>query len=121
MVQFTGGLTVVARRTVISESSRSPGANYSIGGLMSGNNLTDVDGTLSAAGITITAPGLSGSAKALGNELGLLTPGGQLLHNALANSGLSATKHIALAHSTPATGDVKSPSPLPHRAATPFS
>ena len=85
------------------------------------NNLTDVDGTLSAAGITITAPGLSGSAKALGNELGLLTPGGQLLHNALANSGLSATRHIALAHSTPATGDVKSPSPLPHRAATPFS
>ena len=74
---------------------------------MAGNNLTDVGGKLAAAGIKITAPGLSGSAEYLGNELKLRTPGGQLFHNALANSGLSATAHIALGHSTPATGQVK--------------
>jgi hypothetical protein len=71
------------------------------------NNLTDVDGKLAAAGITINAPGLSGSAESLGPKLTLSTPGGQLLHNALANSGLSATTHIALGHSTPAAGPMK--------------
>lgn len=80
---------------------------------MAGNNLTDVDGKLAAAGITITAPGLSGSAESLGPELKLLTPGGQLFHNALANSGLSATTHIALGHSTAATGPVTISVPAP--------
>jgi hypothetical protein len=80
---------------------------------VAGNNLTDVDGKLAAAGITITAPGLSGSAESLGNEFKLRTPGGQLLHNALANSGLSATTHIALGHSTPATGTVTISVPAP--------
>jgi len=70
------------------------------------NKLTDVDGKLAAAGITITAPGLRGSAEYLGDELKLRTPGGQLFHNALANSGMSATSHIALGHATPATGKV---------------
>jgi pimeloyl-ACP methyl ester carboxylesterase len=70
------------------------------------NNLTDVGGKLAKAGITITAPGLSGSAELLGPDLQLRTPGGQLFHNALANSGLSATTHIALGHSTPATDQV---------------
>ena len=74
---------------------------------MAENNLIDVDGKLAAAGIKITAPGLSGSAEYLGDELKVRTPGGQLFHNALANSGLSATTHIALGHSTPATGQVK--------------
>ncbi len=73
---------------------------------MAGNNLTDVEGKLAAVGITIAAPGLSGSAELLGDKLKLRTPGGQLFHNALANSGLSATTHIALGHSTPATGPV---------------
>ena len=80
---------------------------------MAGNNLTDVDGKLAAAGITITAPGLSGTAESLGPELKLRTPGAQLLHNALANSGLSATTHIALGHSTPATGPVTISVPAP--------
>lgn len=80
---------------------------------MAGNNLTDVDGKLAAAGITITAPGLSGSAESLGPELKLPTPGGQLLHNALANSGLSARTHIALGHSTAATGPVTISVPAP--------
>ncbi len=74
---------------------------------MAGNNLTDVGGKLNAARIKITAPGLNGSAELLGDKLELRTPGGQLFHNALANSGLSATWHIALEHSTPATGLVK--------------
>lgn len=80
---------------------------------MTENNLTDVDGKLAAAGITITAPGLSGSAEYLGDELTLRTPGGQLFHHALANSGLSAGTHIALGHSTPATGQVKISVPAP--------
>src|SRR5215471_132359 len=78
---------------------------------MSGNQLNDVDGTLSKAGITITAPGVAGSAKSLGKELKLHTPGGELLHSTLANSGLSATAHIALTHSTPPTGDVQISAP----------
>jgi hypothetical protein len=73
---------------------------------VTGNNVTDVGGKLAAAGIKITAPGLSGSAESLGKELTLRTPGVQLLHRALENSGLSATTHIALGHSTPATGPV---------------
>ena len=73
---------------------------------MTGNDLTDVGGKLAAAGITITAPGLSGSAELLGDKLTLRTPGGQLFHNALANSGLSATTHVALGHSTAATDSV---------------
>ena len=73
---------------------------------MTDNDLTDVDGKLAAAGITITAPGLSGSAELLGDKLTLRTPGSQLFHNALANSGLSATAHIALGHSTAATDSV---------------
>ena len=80
---------------------------------MAGNNLTDVDGKLAAADIKITAPGVSGSAESLGPELKLRTPGGQLLHNALANSGLSATTHIALGQSTPATGPVTISVPTP--------
>jgi hypothetical protein len=80
---------------------------------VAGNNLTDIDGKLAAAGITITAPGLSGTAESLGPELNLRTPGAQLLHNALANSGLSATTHIALGHSTPATGPVTISVPAP--------
>jgi hypothetical protein len=74
---------------------------------VAGNDLTDVGGKLAAAGITITAPGLSGSAEFLGPALELRTPGVQLLHNALGNSGLSPRTHIALAHSTAATGQVK--------------
>ena len=80
---------------------------------MTGNNLTDVDGRLAKAGITITAPGLSGSAEFLGPDLKLRTPGGQLFHNALGNSGLSATTHIALGHSTPATDQVRISVPAP--------
>jgi hypothetical protein len=77
------------------------------------NELTDVDGKLAAAGITINAPGLSGSAESLGPELKFRTPGGQLFHNALANSGLSPTTHIALGHSTAATGTVTISVPAP--------
>jgi hypothetical protein len=77
------------------------------------NNLTDVQGKLAAAGITIAAPGLSGSAELLGPELKLRTPGGQLFHDALANSGLSATTHIALGHATAATGRVTVSVPAP--------
>jgi hypothetical protein len=73
---------------------------------MSGNQLTDVDGTLSAAGISINAPGLAGNAKSLGKALTLWTPGSQLLHNTLANSGLAPTAHIAVTHSTAATDPV---------------
>ncbi|HME64334.1 MAG TPA: hypothetical protein VKG61_05520, partial [Streptosporangiaceae bacterium] len=73
----------------------------------------DVEGKLAAAGITIAAPGLSGSAELLGPELKLRTPGGQLFHNALANSGLSATTHIALGHATAATGRVTISVPAP--------
>ncbi len=80
---------------------------------MAGDDLTDVGGKLAAAGITITAPGLSGSAESLGPELELRTPGVQLLHHALGNSGLSATTHIALGHSTPAAGPVKISVPVP--------
>ena len=80
---------------------------------MAGNNLTDVGGKLNAAGITITAPGLSGSAELLGDNFTLRTPGGQLFHNALANSGLSATTHIALGHSTAATDSVTVSVPVP--------
>jgi hypothetical protein len=80
---------------------------------MNGNNLTDADGTLSAGGITIAAPGLAGEAKSLGKEIKLRTPGSQLLHNALANSGLSATSHVALARSTSAADDVKISVPAP--------
>ena len=80
---------------------------------MTENNLADVDGKLAAAGITITAPGLSGSAESLGAELTLHTPGGQLLHSALANSGFSATAHIALGQFTPATGPVTISVPPP--------
>jgi hypothetical protein len=77
------------------------------------NNLIDVGGKLAAAGITITAPGLSGSAELLEDKLELRTPGGQLFHNALGNSGLSATTHIAVGHSAPATGQVKISVPAP--------
>ena len=80
---------------------------------MAENNLTDVDGKLADAGITITAPGVSGSAEYLGKKLKLHTPGRQLLHNALANSGLSATTHIALGQSTKATGPVTISVPAP--------
>lgn len=80
---------------------------------MAENNLTDVGGKLAAAGITITAPGLTGSAESLGPELKFRTPGGRLFHNALANSGLSPTTHIALAQSTAATGPVTISVPAP--------
>jgi hypothetical protein len=80
---------------------------------VTGNDLTDVGGKLAEAGITITAPGLSGSAESLGPELTLGTPGGQLFHTALGNSGLSATTHIALGHSTAATGPVTISVPAP--------
>ena len=80
---------------------------------MNENNLTDVDGKLAAADITITASGLSGSAELLEDKPELRTPGGQLFHTALGNSGLSATTHIALGHSTAATGSVKISVPAP--------
>jgi hypothetical protein len=77
------------------------------------SNLTDVDGKLAAAHITITARGLSGSAELLEDKPELRTPGCQLFHTALGNSGLTATTHIALGHSTAATDEVKISVPAP--------
>ena len=80
---------------------------------MSVDGLADVGGTLAVAGITITAPGLNGNAESLGENFELLTPGGKLFHSALANSGLSATAHVALTHSSPATDAVNVTVPAP--------
>jgi hypothetical protein len=80
---------------------------------VTGNNLTDVGGKLAAAGIAITESGLSGSAELLDDKPQLRTPGGQLFHTALGNSGLSARTHIALGHATAATGPVKISVPAP--------
>jgi hypothetical protein len=80
---------------------------------MAVDGLTDVGGKLARAGIEITAPGLNGSAESLGKDLELLTPGAKLFHNALANSGLTATRHIALVHANPAAAAVKVTVPAP--------
>jgi hypothetical protein len=80
---------------------------------VTGNNLIDVGGKLAAADIAITESGLSGSAELLDDKPQLRTPGGQLFHTALGNSGLSARTHIALGHSTAATDPVKISVPAP--------
>jgi pimeloyl-ACP methyl ester carboxylesterase len=77
------------------------------------DRLVDVDGTVAAAGIKVIAPGLNGRVKSLGKHLDLLTPGSELFHSTLANSGLTATAHIALVHSSPATDAVKIAVPAP--------
>jgi hypothetical protein len=77
------------------------------------DGLTDVGGTLAAAGITIAAPGLNGRAESLGKSVELLTPGSKLLHSSLANSGLSPIAHIALMHFSPASDAVTITVPAP--------
>ena len=80
---------------------------------MTVDDLTGLDTGQLAAGITITAPGLTGKAESLGQLLEPGTPGGQLFHRALGNSGLTPTRHIALTHSTPASEDVTITVPAP--------
>jgi hypothetical protein len=63
--------------------------------------------------IVLKAPGLAGHAELAEDVPALLTPSGKGLHHALANSGLNATQHILLTHTSPATGDVTITVPPP--------
>ena len=79
------------------------------------DQLTGAATQQNVAGISITAPGLTGTIESLGPDLTswLRTPGVQLIHNTLANSGLYATEHLALTHTAAATGDVHVTVPEP--------
>ena len=65
--------------------------------------LADVPDQSLGDGVHLTAPGLLGEVD-LSTPVRAQTPGSKLLHQALGNAGITATRAVLITHTTPASG-----------------